>query len=195
MIQQKHSKPSLETIPLVDVVRILAAWMVLAWHTSDFAGYQMPVIGSAAIAVDVFMNVSGFLMVFLFWERRKKEPWNEPRTWLNFYIRRFFRISPLYYTALLFLVAAQLLTGFKIITTALPLWQWLLLRFSFLFGFVPAESDNCIIPDWSLSLEMQFYACFPFLILAMKRIGGWLIFFPLHIGGRSRPFLHCPRLL
>lgn len=107
---------------------------------------------------------------------------------MNFYIRRFFRISPLYYTALLFLVAAQLLTGFKIITTALPLWQWLLLRFSFLFGFVPAESDNCIIPDWSLSLEMQFYACFPFLILAMKRLEAGLFFFLCTLVGAAARF-------
>jgi peptidoglycan/LPS O-acetylase OafA/YrhL len=177
MIQKKHSKQSLETIPLVDMIRILAAWMVVTWHSSGFAGFRMPFFGSAGIAVDVFMNVSGFLMVFLFWERREKEPWNEPRTWLNFYIRRFFRISPLYYAALLFLVAVQLFAGLKIINTALPLWQWLLLRFSFLFGFSPVESANCIIPDWSLSLEMQFYACFPFLMLAMKRLGPGLFFF------------------
>jgi peptidoglycan/LPS O-acetylase OafA/YrhL len=178
-----------DTIPLIDVIRILAAWMVLAWHTSSFAGYRLPIFGSGAVAVDVFMNVSGFLMVFLFWERRIKEPWDKPLTWFKFYIRRFFRITPLYYSVLLFLPLAHLITGLRISQPTLPIWQWLLLRFSFLFGFIPTQSANCIIPDWSLTLEMQFYACFPFLFLTMIRLGPGLFFFLCSLVGAVFRFL------
>lgn len=173
-----RSGRSTETIPLLDVTRILAAWMVLAWHTGYYVGYRMPVFGSAAVAVDVFMNVSGFLMLYHYWERQEKEPWHEPLTWWRFYIRRFFRITPLYYAILLFLVVAGWISGGK--TTlggALPVWQWLLLRISFIFGFIPAESTHCWVPDWSLTLEMQFYALFPFLALVMRRLGPGLFFF------------------
>jgi peptidoglycan/LPS O-acetylase OafA/YrhL len=151
--------------------------MVLAWHTSDHVGYRLPVFGSAAIAVDVFMNVSGFLMIFHYWERREKEPWAEPTTWWRFYVRRFFRISPLYYFLLLVLVTVKLTPSASMAGAGLPTWQWLLLRLSYVFGFLPHESTNCAMPDWSLSLEMQYYACFPFLALAMNRLGAGLFFF------------------
>jgi peptidoglycan/LPS O-acetylase OafA/YrhL len=178
MISSKRSGRTSETIPLVDLIRILAAWMVLAWHTGDHIGYRLPIFGSAAVAVDVFMNISGFLMVFHFWERREKEPWHEPMTWLRFYIRRFFRIAPLYYFALLFLVVIGLTPPYpNSVGPTLPTWQWLLLRFSFLFGFIPHQCVNCAMPDWSLTLEMQFYACFPFLALAMKHLKAGLFFF------------------
>ena len=178
MISYNPSSKRKDTIPLVDVIRILAAWMVLAWHTSDLMGNRLPIFGSAAIAVDVFMNVSGFLMLFHFWERREKEPWNEPMTWLRFYIRRFFRIAPLYYFCLLFLVVIGLTPPYANPEDAtVPTWQWLLLRFSFLFGFIPHQSTNCAMPDWSLTLEMQFYACFPFLALALKHLKAGLFFF------------------
>jgi peptidoglycan/LPS O-acetylase OafA/YrhL len=169
---------STETIPLLDVTRILAAWMVLAWHTGYYVGYRMPVFGSAAVAVDVFMNVSGFLMLYHYWERREKEPWHEPLTWWRFYIRRFFRITPLYYAILLFLIVSGWISNPKNpISGASPVWQWLLLRVSFIFGFIPAEATHCAVPDWSLTLEMQFYALFPFLALAMRRLGPGLFFF------------------
>jgi len=177
MLSVHRSGKSTETIPLLDVFRILAAWMVLAWHTSDHLGYRLPVFGSAAIAVDAFINVSGFLMIFHYWERREKEPWNESATWWRFYVRRFFRIAPLYYFLLLFLIVVKLTPNILMMGAGLPTWRWLLLRLSFLFGFLPHESTNCAMPDWSLSLEMQFYACFPFLALAMNRLGAGLFFF------------------
>lgn len=46
-----------------------------------------------------------------------------------------------------------------------------LLHLSFLFGLHPEYSFSTFLPDWSLSLEMQFYAIFPLLFLAFRRIG------------------------
>ena len=45
------------------------------------------------------------------------------------------------------------------------------LHYTFLFGLLPGHCATMPIPDWSISLEMQFYAVFPFLALATKRIG------------------------
>jgi len=149
--------------------------MVVAWHTSGISGYRLPVFGSAAIAVDVFMNVSGFLMVLLYFQRQNKEPWRESSTWVKFYMRRFFRITPLYYLTLLFVLSVYLTTSRVEFQPTFPIWRWLILHFSFLFGFIPSEIGG-VIPDWSLTLEMQFYVCFPFLFLALIRLRPGLFF-------------------
>src|SRR5262249_15208542 len=44
----------------------------------------------------------------------------------------------------------------------------------YLFGLSPKYAFSTMLPDWSLSLEMQFYAVFPVLALAMRRFG-WLV--------------------
>jgi peptidoglycan/LPS O-acetylase OafA/YrhL len=42
---------------------------------------------------------------------------------------------------------------------------------TFLFGAIPSQSSNNILPDWSIGLEMQFYLVFPFLMIALRKIG------------------------
>ena len=48
-----------------------------------------------------------------------------------------------------------------------------LMHLSFLFGLHPDYAYRTALPDWSVGLEMQFYAAFPFLMLALARMG-WL---------------------
>jgi len=49
-----------------------------------------------------------------------------------------------------------------------------LLHLSFVFGLLPSYAFRTPLPDWSLGLEMQFYAVFPFLILLTRKID-WLL--------------------
>jgi peptidoglycan/LPS O-acetylase OafA/YrhL len=42
---------------------------------------------------------------------------------------------------------------------------------SFLFGFSPTYSFRTALPDWSIGLEMAFYAAFPFLMILASRFG------------------------
>ncbi|MGZ4974413.1 MAG: acyltransferase family protein, partial [Limisphaerales bacterium] len=48
-----------------------------------------------------------------------------------------------------------------------------LLHATFLFGFVPKYVFATLLPDWSIALEMQFYAFFPLLFLVFRRIS-WI---------------------
>src|ERR1700741_1786618 len=61
-----------------------------------------PRFGHPANAVDVFMVLSGFLMTY-HWIGRESKFNNHARQTGDFYLRRFFRIAPLYY--LLFTIA------------------------------------------------------------------------------------------
>jgi len=171
-------------VPALDGVRGLLALWVLLGHTLIGVGGSIPVLNTPGLAVFGFMTLSGFLMAVHFRLREDREPWASPSTWRLFYTRRFFRIAPLYYTALAisftfhhwFMSGYQQFPQFSSgLTQPLEVLDFnvssLLLHVSFLFGFSPAQSNNNILPDWSLALEMQFYFLFPFLMLALRRIG------------------------
>lgn len=130
------------------------------------------------------MLVSGFLMFWNIESRFKRENPYVAGTWKKFFARRFFRIAPLYFLALV--VSMVLEDYFKTELRAIYLTQGaeftrpfeachreaianVFLHVSFLFGFHPCYAASNVIPDWSLSLEMQFYLCFPLLYFAFKR--------------------------
>ncbi|GMG90259.1 acyltransferase [Cupriavidus sp. TKC] len=141
------------------------------------------------IAVDVFMVLSGFLMAYTVSARSDKEPMTLRWNWMRFYVRRYFRLAPAYYLslALAVLLAGEYLTGYAQLRALNPTaWQgdWvydpmrtqytfgnILLHLSFLFGLFPTYSFSTFLPDWSLSLEMQFYIAFPIIYVAMRRFG------------------------
>jgi peptidoglycan/LPS O-acetylase OafA/YrhL len=172
-------------IECLDGLRGIAAMWVLLGHAMILTGWQVPVLGRPALAVDLFMMLSGFLMAFHYMERRARDPWHAPATWLTFWTRRFFRIAPLYYLLLAAaLLAGPLIGGYRDeIAVVLPgtateaaryldqSWQNVLAHATFVFGFDPYYGFATPLPDWSIGLEMAFYAVFPFLMVLAARIG------------------------
>jgi len=165
---------------------LLAIWVMLS-HVTQFVAGPGGLITRGGIAVDLFMFVSGFLMVWTVSMRESKEPSSSIATWGKFFTRRFFRIAPLYFLLLVpaylfdepFLrlienVYAAIGQGFDrpfrqcVPSTAVDV----LAHLSFVFGLFPCTSSRNVLPDWSLSLEMQFYAVFPLLFLVLIRTRG-----------------------
>ncbi len=180
-------------VPFIDGLRGLMAIWVFVFHANIAVAGGIP-IPSGATAVDIFMLISGFLMVYQCRGRQSREPWGAPVTWLRFLMRRFFRLAPLYYVALtialfcgsrLWAMQQEMETVFRLPWADLPLNDPskrdltatnILLHISFLYGFFPAYASNNLLPDWSLALEMQFYAMFPFIALLLKRARyAWLV--------------------
>jgi len=146
--------------------------------------------GSPALAVDGFMILSGFLMAYhwVLREERFQSFWQQAK---DFYIRRFFRIAPLYYSLLIIVFIWQ--SKFVAVKEAVnkiipPAWGGAVLvldnpdfqplsfwnvfsHFSFTFGFIPKFVNSNMLPDWSIGLEMQFYLLFPILVLIIARFG------------------------
>lgn len=169
--------------------RALAALWVLVAHCMIWGGWYWAPLPSAKFAVDLFMMISGFLMVAQSDARHTTEPLIGTRNRWRFWSRRFFRLAPAYYLSLLLATASAslFLGGYEALRALNPLqWQFdtiydpalidysaknLLLHFSFLFGFLPEWSFSTMLPDWSLGLEMQFYAAFPLLMLCLNRLG------------------------
>lgn len=166
----------------LDGLRGLAALWVFVGHALNLSGAWLPILGRPLLAVDLFMMLSGALMVYQTGLREAREPLARPDTWLKFWLRRFFRIAPVFYLA--FLVAMLLgpwLYDMRAAVGAEHGADWaryhdhgptnVLLRLSFLFGVVPGYADRSPLPDWSIGLEMQFYLVFPFILLLLRRVG------------------------
>jgi len=180
-------KSTIVRIDCLDGLRALAALWVLVGHCFTLTGWTLPLLDKPDLGVDLFMMLSGFLMVFHYQMREQVEPWSRAGTWLKFWTRRFFRIAPLYYVLLIvaLLTGPQLLAWRSELDRFLHLQSvWpaayldrslsnLLAHLSFLFGMLPSYVARTPLPDWSLGLEMQFYAVFPALMLLIRKTG-WI---------------------
>ena len=171
----------------LDGLRGLAALWVLIGHCMILTGFALPILGTPDLGVDLFILLSGFLMAFQYNVRKEKEDWNVVGTWIKFWIKRFFRISPLYFTLLI----VALTVGHSVYADRLVIDGFIgqppqrperytdasltnfLIHMTYIFGLMPDYAFRTPLPDWSIGLEMQFYAVFPFAVLLTRRVG-WL---------------------
>jgi len=166
----------------LDGLRGLAAAWVFLSHAQILSGLRpLPVLAWGDLAVDLFMMISGFLMAHNYQARSAREPWQSWSTWRAFWVRRFFRIAPAYYLLLaLALVMGPMLGSYRAVIgehfpqTVTPAARYfdsslsnVWYHVTFLFGTLPNYAFRTPLPDWSIGLEMQFYAVFPLLMLAM----------------------------
>ncbi|UVC11022.1 acyltransferase [Rhizobium sp. TH2] len=176
-------------LAFLDGLRGYASLWVLVGHAMFMTGYKIEIIAQPDMAVELFIIISGFLMTYHYQAREVREPWMEPDTWKIFWIRRFFRIAPLYYVCLALalyfgpelwqsrLDAATVLSG-GVEEQARYASRYLdqsltniLLHVSFLFGMTWTHNFQTPLPDWSIGLEMQYYAIFPFLMILALKLG------------------------
>ncbi len=169
----------------IDLFRATAALWVLVAHCMIWGGWYWQPLPSAKFAVDLFMMISGFLMAV----NSARGPLSDPTNRLRFWLRRFFRLAPAYYAALLLAVLSQsyFRGGYENLQAMNPgHWigagiadeprfdytvQNIAMHVSFAFGLTPQYASTTLLPDWSLGLEMQFYLAFPAILLAMQAFG------------------------
>jgi peptidoglycan/LPS O-acetylase OafA/YrhL len=182
-------------VPSLDLLRGLMPGIVFLSHAVIWTGCipeLRPLFMAGGLAVDVFIFISGFLMLWHYLDREKREPWNNPESWRKFWLRRFFRMTPLYWMVLtlVFIFHRDLASWTDEFHVLYPPpwmdrlpeisrvesgmgWANILSHYTYLFGFIPKYASNNPLPDWSIALEMQFYLVFPFLALAIRRFG-WI---------------------
>jgi peptidoglycan/LPS O-acetylase OafA/YrhL len=176
-------------LAFLDGLRGYASLWVLIGHAMFLTGYKVAILAEPDMAVELFIIISGFLMTYHYQMRQEKEPWTAVDTCRTFWIRRFFRIAPLYYVCL----AAAIWLGpelwqFRLdAASAIPgALEWesryadryldqsltnILMHVSFVFGATWTHNFRTALPDWSIGLEMQYYLVFPFLMLAVLKLG------------------------
>jgi peptidoglycan/LPS O-acetylase OafA/YrhL len=168
--RQESSPTRLRTF---DFLRGLAILGVIAVHTSQSFPSQISAIdfvaGLGRFGVQLFYFISALTMCHM-WKLRE----GESHPVKNFYIRRFFRIAPLFWIAI---PVYLLINGYE-----KSYWApegigalQIFLTATFLHGFWP-NSINSVVPGgWSIAVEMTFYALFPLLILKIKRRNVYLL--------------------
>jgi peptidoglycan/LPS O-acetylase OafA/YrhL len=175
----------------LDLFRGLAALWVVVAHCAIWSSASVDQWGlfEPKKAVDLFMIISGFLMFYTVEKNAHKQSVHAWSTWRSFYIRRFLRISPVYYLALAVVLIAwpTMSEGITSLQSRHPeFWNTapaympanqnlsfgsIILHLTYLFGLFPTLSFSTQLPDWSLSLEMQFYVALPLIYLACVRFG------------------------
>lgn len=164
----------MKTLDYMDTIRGIAVLLVILVHTAQ------PVLGLSNLASDaakysqmgvqLFFVASAYTLCLTFIRRK-----GEPKPLISFFMRRFFRIAPLYYVAIvLYFVVYILITQLRSGRGDLSDHPYTIVNiFSnlvFIHGFVPSANNSIVPGGWSIGTEMAFYLCFPILFAVFTRL-------------------------
>ncbi len=132
------------SIPTLDGVRGLACLLVVYFH-AGLAGWVPVVTALGDVGVQLFFTLSGFLMAYHYLPKE-----HSIRYWLAFYMRRYFRLYPVFFITA---IIAYILN--KSLGKEVAFEESNLLDILFL---VKAQGLF-----WTILVELKFYAIYPFL--------------------------------
>jgi peptidoglycan/LPS O-acetylase OafA/YrhL len=173
--RQAFEVHSSNRLPELDGIRGLAILSVLVWHLIVMPHVLSPggpkpagmmflvrIFSLSWAGVDLFFCLSGFLIAGILLDTK-----GSPSFLRGFYLRRFFRIYPLYWAVLIVCFAIPFLAVRLDLVAPLPVYAVLFQNFWMAthrtFGGEPLGVT------WSLSIEEQFYLVFPAVVLLLQR--------------------------
>lgn len=154
----------------IDALRGLAALMVLICHSLQIdRALVLPnsltgMMESGKFGVQLFFIISALTMFYSLANR-------DPKT-LNFFIRRFFRIAPLYFIAVIYYSWLYNADG-----------KGILVNLLFLHGFSTSYINSIVPGGWSIGVEMAFYLLVPLLFKHINSFKNALYFFLFTVVG------------
>jgi peptidoglycan/LPS O-acetylase OafA/YrhL len=162
----------------LESLRGAAALSIVLFHVRFLPPLEAPAtinrfVSTFGSSVPLFYAISAFSL-FVGYERALERPAGLRK----FYIRRFFRIAPLFYAML---GVHLLMRAFYF--HAETQTREVLVNMTFVFGLLPGIHEGLVWASWSIGVEWLFYALFPlFLILGRNvwstaglLVGGLLI--------------------
>jgi len=152
-------------LPELDGIRGLACIAVVLFHA-----YPTSPFFWAWSTPDLFFVLSGFLITTIILRQRDSDGFL-----LSYYLRRGFRIWPLYYLTLAGVLLVNHFSASGWPTTGMASHLLFLQNCQIYFGTPPPPFIHTFSPSWTVAVEEQYYLIWPLLLL-------WL-------GRRSVPYL------
>jgi len=159
----------------IDSFRGLAILLVMLVHVAYMYDNQVieylpsyihQFIRNNKLSVQLFFMVSA-LTLSMSWNNRA----DESKRLTKFFIRRFFRIAPLFYIGIIYYSFDRFL-GFDLMNIDwgdLPK-KMMLTSFLFINGFFPTYINGYVPGGWSITVEFTFYALVPFFFKRIKSL-------------------------
>lgn len=164
--RNKAADSSLDKIDGISSLRGLAAFYVFLFHITLIAVPVLtpPVALQSIIlrggsGVSLFFIISAYTLAL----SMSKRNWGATEI-LGFYVRRFFRIAPLFWLMLFGMIVYRMSNHMYFE------WHIILANLFFVFNVVPVLSQGIVDASWTIGLEMVFYIFFPFLFKCTKSI-------------------------
>jgi peptidoglycan/LPS O-acetylase OafA/YrhL len=142
--------------------------MVMMCHSHSYfakiTDYHLPaylnyILMNGDKGVTLFFLMSAFTLCLSLDSKNE----SEPKPVRNYFIRRFFRIVPLYYSAILLVLLFQI---------AAPPLSSIFANLFFVHAFSPYWINSVVPGGWSVGIEVLFYLIFPFLFFKIKSLSG-----------------------
>jgi peptidoglycan/LPS O-acetylase OafA/YrhL len=176
MAAEPHAAARVAPLPALTSLRFVAAFAVLALHYRELLGplppWLLKVLIGGQYGVTFFFVLSGFILTYNY------QGWfgtgvAETRYW-RFQRLRFARVYPIYLVGLLLDTPWHLIEraqAGQLADAGPTYWAAWLLNLVGLQAWVPAVPYAMYwnTPAWSVSAELFFYACFPFVCALLAR--------------------------
>lgn len=147
----------------IESLRAYAAFAIVIFHVIHLTGMPIPralefMKWSFAFGVPLFFVVSAFSLAYGYEGRLN----GRDDVW-KFYLRRVFRIAPLFYAMI----------AYTFLTTRDASWLESHLgevaaNLTFTFNLFPDLVEGISPASWSIGVEMVFYALFPFILMVVR---------------------------
>ena len=162
-------------IPALDGLRGVAILLVLLWHgvfqlqpNSAIASRLLSLGSLTWSGVDLFFVLSGFLIGGILLDEK-----DSPSYFKSFYVRRAYRILPLYGL----LLAAQICSRAPILPRwiaqasrdPVPIWSYLSFTQNLYMAAIAGFGSIVMSATWSLAIEEQFYLTAPVFVRKLRR--------------------------
>jgi peptidoglycan/LPS O-acetylase OafA/YrhL len=165
----------------LDSLRGLAILGVLSIHTgltqselAAFPGWFVRATAFGQMGVQLFFLVSAFTLYHSFASRGQQE--THPIR--NFFVRRYFRLAPMYYLGVALFVFRRGLLPWWRGETGEATTDAVVANLLFLNGLHPTWINSVVMGGWSIGIEALFYGLVPLLfahVNSLRRSGVWVL--------------------